>query len=391
MRTKTKAKKDKNPDLVTYLRRDIPSRTKLLLAVKSGGRCALCNLYLFEDPLTGVEGNFAQRAHIVGFSEGGPRAQEDLPGGIHGVENLMHLCYTCHRIVDKEQPEKYPGRFLRQKNDAHNGRIKWLTSIAPDKKTTVIKLVARVNSDMTVASNIHIAEAVAPLYPSADPLVIDLSTIPGNADSIALAVGEVSKKVGRLFETGAPLDLDLPVSVFAIGPIPLLVHLGHTLTNKVRVAPYQRHRDTDDWKWKEAAPVARFGFDKLSEGSDADGVGLVLSLSGTVQLDDLPDDTRGKTIYEITLKDMTPNPGFLGRQESLKAFRETYRSAIARIQELHPAGTPILLFPAVPAPVAVCCGLDLLPKVHPPLHVYDFDRAQGGFTLQHKVLNDNQR
>ena len=40
----------------------------------------------------------------------------------------------------------------------------------------------------------------------------------------------------------------------------------------------------------------------------------------------------------------------------------------------------IHLFPAVPAPVAVFCGREILPKVDPKLVVYDFDKRQGGFT-----------
>ncbi len=40
------------------------------------------------------------------------------------------------------------------------------------------------------------------------------------------------------------------------------------------------------------------------------------------------------------------------------------------------------LFPAVPAPVAVLCGRETLPKIHPALRVYDYDKTQGGFTYQ---------
>ena len=45
----------------------------------------------------------------------------------------------------------------------------------------------------------------------------------------------------------------------------------------------------------------------------------------------------------------------------------------------------IALFPAVPAPVAVLCGRERLPKVHPALHVYDYDKNAGGFTFQLEV------
>tara|TARA_R110002096_G_scaffold259030_1_gene452641 strand:+ start:126509 stop:127690 length:1182 start_codon:yes stop_codon:yes gene_type:complete len=392
MGMKPRSNAGKNPDVRTYTdKRKISPSTQLLLIAKSGGRCALSNTYLFRDPLTGKEANYAQRAHIVGFSPGAARADETLKGGIHSIDNLMLLCYSCHKTVDDVAPEEYPESVLQQKNTEHRERIAWLTDIAPSKKTQVIKLTARVNSDITEASDYDIACAVAPLYPALEPIKIDLTTIPGNPESIALAASEVSKKLTSKFATSEVLGVEFPISVFAIGPIPLLVHLGHQLSNKVRIDLYQKHRDTENWSWKREGPIATFSSGVVREGDGSAGVALVLSLSGKIHLHELPEAVAKATVYEICLAEEPPNPGFLGRKESLAAFRSVYRSAISTIQQRHGSNTPILLFPAVPAPVAVCCGLDLLPKVHPPLHVYDNDKARGGFTLQHKVLNDNKQ
>jgi hypothetical protein len=51
----------------------------------------------------------------------------------------------------------------------------------------------------------------------------------------------------------------------------------------------------------------------------------------------------------------------------------------------HPDVRELHIIPAVPAPVAVACGHDLLPKVHPTLIVYDYDRASGGFINRTRV------
>lgn len=45
----------------------------------------------------------------------------------------------------------------------------------------------------------------------------------------------------------------------------------------------------------------------------------------------------------------------------------------------HIALDEIHLFPAVPAPVAVLCGRELLPKVDPALLVYDSNKKTNGF------------
>jgi SMODS-associated and fused to various effectors sensor domain len=48
------------------------------------------------------------------------------------------------------------------------------------------------------------------------------------------------------------------------------------------------------------------------------------------------------------------------------------------------------MFPAIPAPVAVVCGFDLLPKAHPALVVYDNDKQHGGF-IQRLKVNEHDR
>src|ERR1700693_2573760 len=80
--------------------RHIPEATKILLAVHAGGRCEFrgCNRYLFEHPLTLQGGNFSEHAHIVAFSELGPRGTDGArPEDINSPDNLVLLCATCHK------------------------------------------------------------------------------------------------------------------------------------------------------------------------------------------------------------------------------------------------------------------------------------------------------
>jgi hypothetical protein len=117
-----------------------------------------------------------------------------------------------------------------------------------------------------------------------------------------------------------------------------------------------------------------------------DKVALVLSLSGTIRPQDLPDNVRNSAaIYEITLDGMTPQTTFLRQKRDLDAFRSVYQEAIATILKTHGPLDTIDIFPAVPAPIAVLCGRELLPKVHPKLRVFDNDREAGGFTFKLEV------
>jgi hypothetical protein len=74
-------------------------------------------------------------------------------------------------------------------------------------------------------------------------------------------------------------------------------------------------------------------------------------------------------VYELTLDGITPSPAFLSLREDLENFRIAYQGALAEIAKIHGSLKELDLLPAVPAPVAVLCGREALPKVHPALRV----------------------
>src|SRR5208283_3284214 len=109
-----------------------------------------------------------------------------------------------------------------------------------------------------------------------------------------------------------------------------------------------------------------------SRGAKGQPVGLVLSLSGKVTGGSLPSRKGGPWwLYKISLKGQEPNREFLRLPADLARFRRVYQNALAAIVNDHEGLKQLHLFPAVPAPIAISCGQDLLPKVHPALVIYD--------------------
>jgi hypothetical protein len=115
---------------------------------------------------------------------------------------------------------------------------------------------------------------------------------------------------------------------------------------------------------------------------------LVVALSGAIDNSLLPAAVNEQfSVYEITLEGQTPNPEFLRQRRDLEDFRVVYRQFLSELMRDHPTVTDLHVFPAVPAPIAVTCGHDLLPKVHPSLVIYDYDKASGGF-VERLRIND---
>lgn len=364
--------------------RDIGDTTRLLLCVRAGGRCEFdgCNKYLFRHHLTHAEENFSQMAHIVAFKPDGPRGRSGRrPKDINGVDNLMLLCPDCHHLIDR-RPKEFPRETLEKYKRSHEERIHRLTAVKADSKTTIVQLRSRIGAQTVAIPAPEIHKAVAPLYPE-DPqgLIIDLTSLDGQDGAFyETAKRAIRRKVERLYEPGMEVNETRHISLFALAPIPLLVFLGTQLSNKVTVEPYQRHRDTEDWVWKTDGEPAEYKFHKRRAGTDAACVALLLSLSGPTHLSDLPAEVDERFfVYEITLAKGTPRPSYLRTREDLARFKDVYEEARSSIRRDHGGLTALHLFPAVPAPVAVLCGRELLPKVDPALLVYDRDKRGGGF------------
>jgi CBASS immunity sensor of nucleotide second messenger signals/HNH endonuclease len=375
--------------VVDVTRRQLRPDVRLRLYVEAGGRCEFdgCNKYLLEDPLTLTAGNYGQAAHIVAFQPGGPRGGGVRPRDINQVSNLMLLCSTSHKTID-DHPTDYTRETLREYKRSHEMRIKHLTDLGPDRKTAVLVLKAPINAHTVTIPFDHVYEATAPRYPTRrDPHTVDLTTITDRGPAFLEAGRDtIREEVDRFLRPGGEGRSAGHASVFAMAPIPLLVFLGRELTNKVPTDVFQRHRDTETWTWKKGGRPVRYTVKRLRRGSKRGKVALILALSGTIRVRDLPVPVaRDATIYVITLAGQTPRPTFLRTRRDLEGFRTTFQEVIGRIAKHHGRLRAIDLFPAVPAPVAVLCGRELLPKVHPALRVWDQDKARGGFTFQLEV------
>jgi len=97
-----------------YASRSISQRDSNILWGRSAGRCAVpacANICIdtFEQTGTILLG---EMAHVIAYSEQGPRAVVALEG-INSYDNLVLLCPYHHTIIDKA-PQDFPEEILRR-------------------------------------------------------------------------------------------------------------------------------------------------------------------------------------------------------------------------------------------------------------------------------------
>ena len=370
---------------------DVDNQTALRLWVKAGGRCSFpgCNDYLLRDSLTTRDIKHGHIAHIVGRRLTSPRGNDPLPLSERSkIDNLILVCQKHHSLIDDpDQVDELYKKILLDYKRRHEEHIFELTACSPDRRSKVIKLTARIGGKNVSASYSQICEALLDQdrFPrERETIEIDLTQHPKGETTATYEYGQelIRSRISPIYERGVVQGDVEHISVFAIGPMPLLVFLGTQLSDKVPTQLYQRHRDTEDWRWKKEAGRAEYSpsDNLIFEGNNPANVALILSLSGRIPLEQLyPSIDESFYVYEIALQSETPTPLFLRTIEDLEKFRMVYHSFIARVREYHSEAQKIHLFPAVPSPIAVVCGRELLHKVQPGLLVYDIDKRQGGF------------
>lgn len=354
--------------------RGINEATKVLLFVKTAGRCELCNESVIKDMTTHKNLVWGEMAHIYAFSKNGPRAHKNQIGK-NDVDNLLLACPNCHEKIDKKGQEKhYSVEYLQKMKSEHEARVKLATSFTSRQQTKVLKMVANINNETVKLSTLDMVNALMnekllPYEEKNEEINFTQSAGLGNGVYWKSKSQEIDKSLNKFYS-----DLNREkvehVSIFGIGPIPLLMYLGSKLDNKIKTKVFQRHRDGESWEWKKGKPKAVYKFNLIQKSSDKHKVALFLSLSGTIDRKLLPRGVEKYYIYEISL-DKNPNYNFLRSEKDLFNFEKDFTTAISKIKNNHSSLRGIDVFPAIPAPVAIVCGRSLNKNSDPKLRIFN--------------------
>lgn len=366
-----------------HKRPTIPPSIQCELWARAAGRCEFrgCNELLYKDSLTQQRSNLATISHIVAFSPSGPRGDAVRSKQLEkDIDNLMLTCRKHGKLIDdKAQEAAYPEEVLLTYKREHELRIRRATANVEDAQTHVLILQAPVDGRDIAISPADAHRAIQPKYPIDEhPIVIDLSgtRLPAEgqaffslmAQSITQQIQELLARRSRAFNTHS-------LSIFAIAPIPLLIHAGHCLGDIQRVDLYQRHRDTQDWIWKEVEDaqafyeVARSGMLPTREHP----IALVFSISGQVSRE-LITRTLGAEPFFYEIRAREQGRDFLRSRKRLELFSYEVRNAIVALHHAHAQRTPIHVFAALPAPMAIEFGRNIK-SLDTPFVIYEYENS----------------
>lgn len=375
----------------------IPHKTQVRLWVLSGGRCQYegCNEPLWRDELTMAQMNAAYIAHIVAADPGGPRGDEILsPKRATEISNLMLMCDKHHRLIDYEEPEDHPVDRLTKMKKNHETRIELLTSLKEDKKSHILLYGARIGEHNAPLTWKKAAQAMVPLRYPAEPYPIEIGLRNSSIEDDENLYWKIERQNLRtnLYNSvrarlgAAGIE---HLSIFALAPQPLLIELGHLLSDIPTAEVYQLHREPPDWLWQDTPGE----FDYIIEEPPEVGqtVALNLSLSATI------DDSRIHSVLpqeDVSIWHMTiqaPNNDFLKGKDQLKLFRQRFRPLLDRIKARHGQNAILHVFPAVPVSVAIEIGRVWMPKADLPLCIYDQNRKWDGFRKAIEIPGDSTK
>lgn len=361
----------------------IPEKVKILLWGKAGGRCQYrgCNTSLYRDNLTQAEFNQCYIAHIVADSVNGPRGHiirsEELK---KDLKNLMILCDTHHRLIDREKVDENNEEVLLQMKKEHEDRIDLVTGINPNMKSEMIIYKASIGSNPVMMTYDSLKEYLVPEKYPARNTATDLSI--SNSATVDSRKSFWDLQLENLDDQFK--DQILPklrksefnhFTIFALAPIPLLVKLGVYFNDIQNLDVRQKRRNPDTWNFEEDI-ITEYHFIPASETKTQ--VALKFELSDNIN-DDRVTSILGDDVSIYSIRVDNPDNDFVKSRKEIQDFGEKMKEAFREIKKIHGQNAVLNIFPAMPVSLAVQLGRVWMPKADLSMKIFDQNYALGGF------------
>ena len=377
----------------------ISTATRNQILLDAHGRCMFegCGANLTEDPVTGARGNFATLAHNVASSEAGTRGMLYLSHALSDdPNNILLLCETHHRLVDKVAKSDYPAAKLstmRRRFCEEATVLLDALALAPTPAYCVAWPVHRQRIALPLSQ--QAAQALKPIGARLDGqirLVNDNEAVLRSLDGVALwaVMSTVIEQTAADILQQAHGE-GYRAALFAMGLMPALIALGAKLGNKCEITPMLRYRENNLWYWPVAKPRGEFymidGLDRLTtcEGE----VCLQLGLTAVPESMHSTAESLGMNVISVIARTEYLGNGALGHPDDGASLRQRMQELLHRLRDSHGVKT-VHVLPCASNAACVFFG-QAFDSYHPDLIIYDFAPEGNTMVPRLKITNvDNE-
>ena len=220
-----------------------------------------------------------------------------------------------------------------------------------------------------------VSEAMAPAAPFGAPIFIR-PTYANAALPWTDAAQQQQHMIREVLEKGR--ELVPHFSVFSLAPIPLAVHLGFLLSDRVEVHYFQFDRDKRTWKWPTGRQVkadTNILVSGLPESviNEPVAVSLSIGLSAPVGEMDIQEAAPNCAVH-IAVAVSEPEVMWLRAPKQLQELTKILRRILTAIRAKVPRCMCIHVFYAGPTAGAIVLGQMINPRMNPPVYLYQYSQ-----------------
>lgn len=174
-------------------------------------------------------------------------------------------------------------------------------------------------------------------------------------------------------------DVSLPrFAVFSLAQIPLAVHLGFLLSDRVEVRYFQFERDRRSWRWSEievAEADCNIQVTGLPEQLTENEAEVLVRVSLSVRIAKRDTDAAVLPVpVEVDIFVAHPDVMWLRSPNQLVKLGQVFRQVLTTIRDKVPKCSRIHLFYAGPTGGCIVLGQQINPRMNPPVNVYQYSR-----------------
>lgn len=229
-----------------------------------------------------------------------------------------------------------------------------------------------IHDPMTPINTLDAVQAMEPENPFGPPYRVRPSLV----ESWAAAAAYQEKMVDEAIRKSE--DLLPRFAVFSLSPIPLAIHLGYQLSDRVEVRLFQYDRDRQTWAWhsdRERA-ASHFIVEGLPEESISGCVEAVVRVSLSARVTSVDTDAVVQAPLQVDLRVEEPDVTWLRHPDQLVELGRAFRGLLGSLNRSVPQCARIHLFYAGPTGGAIVLGQAINPRMNPPITLYEYDRRR---------------